>query len=317
MPPVTRFGLRLPPFTGGGDGPFDRIAEIAAVAESSGFDSIWVADVSGRAPDVPVLDRRALEAYTLLGGLAARTDRARLGALVTGVTTRSPALLAKQVTALDVLSGGRAVLGMGAGRSGSGPDSGSVPLSLRERFDRLEEAVQICRAMFRQETTSFDGRFFRVKSATNRPGPICAGGPPILIGGGGEHRTLSLVARFADACNVVGDSATVSRKLKVLAGHCQKLGRDPGSVTKTGLVTLFIAPSASKARSRADKAAFGEGPATVVAGDPSMVVAQISVFLAAGLDGLVLDMPDAFDLDSVALAGRTLADAFGGLEPAR
>jgi F420-dependent oxidoreductase-like protein len=269
-------------------------------------------------PGIGEMDEPMFEAYTLLGALAARTRRARLGAMVTGVTYRNPALLAKQVTALDVLSGGRAILGIGAAwfeaeHNGLGFDF--PPLS--ERFDRLEEALIICRAMFTEDAPSFDGRFYRIQGAMNRPRPVQAGGPPILIGGGGERRTLRLVAQYADACNLFGDAATVRHKLDVLDRHCADIGRDPATITKTRLGTLVIAASAAEADKKADELRRARGMeeamfrAMVTAGDPDAVVEQVAVLLDTGLDGLVFNMPDAQDLETVTLAGRTLSDAFG------
>src|ERR1700730_9275106 len=162
-----------------------------------------------------------LEAYTTLGALAASTSRVRLATLVTGVTYRNPSLLAKMVTTLDIISGGRAILGLGAAwhdleHEGLGFDFPPAG----ERLDRLEEALQICRAMFREESPTFDGRYYRVHGATNVPRPLQVGGPPILVAGGGEKRTLRLVAKYADACNVTGDLAMIRHKVDVLDRHC-------------------------------------------------------------------------------------------------
>jgi F420-dependent oxidoreductase-like protein len=330
MTSLTRFGLQIPSFTYGdsgaggddseGGGLFERVASIATTAESAGFDSLWVMDHLFQIPGIGDVDEPMFEAYTLLGGLAARTRTARLGAMVTGVTYRNPALLAKEVTALDVLSGGRAVLGIGAAwfeaeHRGLGFDF--PPLS--ERFDRLEEALIICRAMFTQDSPSYDGRFYRIQGAINRPRPVHPGGPPILIGGGGERRTLRLVAEHADACNLFGDADTIRHKLGVLNRHCDDVGRDPSAITKTRLGTLVIAetPEAAARKVEAlrtaramDEAMFR---AMVTAGDPASVVEQVAALLDTGLDGLVFNMPDAHDLTAVTLAGRTLTGAFGVL----
>jgi len=155
------------------------------------------------------------------------------------------------VTALDVLSGGRAVLGIGAAWFEAEHEGlGFEFPSLSERFDRLEEALKICRAMFTEDAPSFDGRYYRIQGAVNRPRPVHAGGPPILIGGGGERRTLRLVAEYADACNLFGDVDTVRHKLDVLARHCDDMGRDPATITKTRLGTLVIADTSKEATAR-------------------------------------------------------------------
>jgi F420-dependent oxidoreductase-like protein len=338
---LTKFGLQIPSFTYGdrggrgsghdggagagaddGRGLFERVVSIATTAESAGFDSLWVMDHLFQIPGIGAVDEPMFEAYTLLGGLAARTTRARLGAMVTGVTYRNPALLAKEVTALDVLSGGRAVLGIGAAwfeAEHKGLGFEFPPLA--ERFERLEEALKICRSMFTEDAPSFEGRFYRISGAMNRPRPVQAGGPPILVGGGGERRTLRLVAEYADACNIFGDAATVAHKLEVLARHCDDVGRDPATITKTRLGTLVIGATAKEADRKLGDLAATRGldesmlRAMVTAGDPEAVTEQVTALLAAGLDGLVFNMPDAHDLDAVALAGKTLTGAFGALVP--
>jgi len=188
---------------------------------------------------------------------------------------------------------------------------------LAERFGRLDEALRICRAMFTQDAPSFEGRYYSIHNAVNRPRPIQPGGPPILVGGSGERRTLRLVAEHADACNIFGDVDTVRKKLAVLDRHCAAVGRDPSTVTRTRLGTLVIAEKQEEAdrrvgelasRRHQDEAALRS---MVTAGSPDSVVEQVAAFFDAGLDGLVFNMPDAHDLDVVALAGSTLTSAFG------
>jgi F420-dependent oxidoreductase-like protein len=263
-----------------------------------------------------------LEAYTLLGGLAARTDRVSLGTMVTGVTYRNPALLAKQVTTLDIVSSGRAILGVGAAWNedehiGYGFEFPPVG----ERLDRLEEALQICRAMFTEEAPTFTGRHYRVHEALNFPRPIRPEGIPILVGGGGERRTLALVAKYADACNLFGDAATIRHKLEVLDRHCDTVGRDPATITKTRLGTLVIADTAEAAERKGRELAQARGMdeerfrAFTIVGDPDTVCEQVGAYFDAGLDGLIFNMHDAQDLDPVRLAGETLIKAFATAEP--
>jgi F420-dependent oxidoreductase-like protein len=326
MAKVTRFGLQIPSFKArsGTEGLFEQVADVAVRAEESGFDSIWVMDHFFQIPPVGPIDEPMFEAYTLLGGLAARTKRASLGALVTGVTYRNPALLAKQVTAIDVLSDGRAILGIGAAWFDKEHDAlGFSFPPASERLDRLEEALQICRAMFVEDAATFEGRYYKINRAVNRPRPVRPGGPPILVGGGGERRTLRLVAQYADACNIFGDAATVRHKLSVLQRHCETVGRDPQTVTKTRLGTLLVAGSEKDSNAKLSELAARTGlpeeaiRGQLTVGGPDRIVEEVGELFEAGLDGLVFNMPDSFDLEAVELAGRTLTDAFGGLQPDR
>jgi F420-dependent oxidoreductase-like protein len=319
--PLTRFGLQIPSFTYAGVPDrdlFERVAAIATTAERSGFDSVWVMDHLYQIRGVGPPEHPMLEGYTTLAGIAARTASARLGTMVTGVTYRNPALLAKIVTTLDVISAGRAVLGIGAAwndeeHRGYGYDFPPVA----ERMDRLEEVVRICRAMFTEERPTFEGKHYRIESALNFPRPVTPGGPPILIGGSGERRTLRLVARHADACNLFGDVDTIRHKLEVLDRHCAEVGRDPSAITRTRLGTLVIAPTMEEARRKSDLVLprFGGDRAVmesvVTVGDPDAVGEQVAALLGTGLDGLIFNMPDADDLDTVALAGETLAAGAG------
>jgi F420-dependent oxidoreductase-like protein len=317
---VTRFGLQIPSFTYDGVGDdtlFERIAEIAVAAEESGFDSVWVMDHFYQIAMVGPRTDPMLEAYTLLGGLAARTRTAHLGALVTGVTYRNPALLAKEVTTLDIVSSGRAILGIGAAwndEEHAGYGFGFPPVS--ERFERLEEALIICRAMFNGEEPTFAGTYYRTETALNLPRPVQAGGIPILVGGSGERKTLRLVARYADACNLFGDLETVRHKLEVLERHCADAGRDPAEITKTRLGGLVVADTSAEAERKVRQIAEARGvdPAFyagyAMAGDPDTICERVAEFLDAGLDGLIFNMDDAQDLEPVRLAGKTLSTAF-------
>ena len=213
-------GFQIPNFTYPGvpnDRLFERVVELATAAERAGFDSVYVMDHFYQIRGIGPRTDPMLECYTALGGIAARTKTVRVGALVTGVTYRNPAFLAKVVTTLDVVSSGRAILGIGGAwneeeHKGYGWDFPPV----KERLDRLEEALQICRAMFTEEAPSFAGRYYRIEKALNVPRPIQPQGPPIMIGGGGERRTLKLVAQYADISNVFGDAATARRKVEIL-----------------------------------------------------------------------------------------------------
>jgi F420-dependent oxidoreductase-like protein len=175
-----------------------------------------------------------LEGYTTLGFIAAHTERLRLGLLVTGVTYRHPGLLAKTVTTLDVLSGGRAELGIGAAWFDEEHEALGVPYPpLAERFERLEEAIQICLQMWSDDNGPYEGKHFQLKETLNSPPAISSPRPSLLIGGGGEKKTLRFVAKYADACNLMGDHEVVGHKLEVLKAHCETEGRDYGEIDKT------------------------------------------------------------------------------------
>jgi len=291
-----RFGLQIPNFTPN-EPPgalFDGVVDMATAAEESGFDSVWVMDHFYQLPPMGGPSQPMLEAYTLLGALAARTARVKLGAMVTGVTYRNPAHLAKIVTTLDVISSGRAILGIGAAwydveHEGLGFDFPPAG----QRLDRLEEALQICRAMFSEDAPSFEGRYYRVREARNVPHPVQAGGPPILVGGGGEKRTLNLVARYADMCNLFGDAATIAHKVDVLRGHCKAAGRDPAEVTVSRLSTLVLTESDEETAATKDflRQVTGEEPTGSDVGTPDQLVARIEELAAAGVEYFVFNVP--------------------------
>ena len=231
------FGYHLPNYTFAGVAPaalFGNVVEQARRAEEAGFDLLTVMDhfyqISGVGPE----DAPMLEAYSTLAGIAARTSRIRVGAMVTGVTYRNPALLAKTVTTLDVISGGRAILGLGAAWNESEHDGYGFDFPrVGERMDRLEEALTICHQMFTEERPTFAGRFYRIENALNRPRPVQAGGPQILIGGGGEQRTLRIVARHADYSHWFPLGMDVLRhKAELLERYCAEIGRDPATITR-------------------------------------------------------------------------------------
>jgi F420-dependent oxidoreductase-like protein len=222
-------------------GPGRLGAELARVvrgADQAGIDTVWVVDHLLQAdPTAPPDDTEMLEAYTTLGFLAAQTERVRLGTMVTGVTFRPPALLVKAVTTLDVLSGGRAWLGIGAGYHGPEAEAMGLPLPpVAERFERLEETLRIAAQMWAGDDAPFAGRHYRLQRPAGSPRPIQRAHPPVLIGGTGERKTLRLVARYADACNlfdIPDGGRTVTRKLAVLARHCEEAGRPYEQIEKT------------------------------------------------------------------------------------
>ena len=215
---------------GGPNGLGSELARLVRGADRAGVDTVWVVDHLLQAdPTAPPEDTEMLEAYTTLGFLAAQTERVRLGTMVSGVTFRPPALLVKAVTTLDVLSGGRAWLGLGAGYHGEEAEAMGLPLPpVAERFQRLEETLRIAAQMWAGDDAPFEGRHYRLGRPAGSPPPIQRPGPPVLVGGTGERKTLRLVAQYADACNlfdIPDGGRTVTHKLAVLAQHCADLGR--------------------------------------------------------------------------------------------
>jgi F420-dependent oxidoreductase-like protein len=307
---MTSYGVQLPNFSGFAPGDlFDHVVGLATAAESSGFDSVWVMDHYFQLPPLGGPDEPMLEAYTLLGALAARTERVQLGTLVTGVTYRNPALLAKIVTTLDVISKGRAILGIG----GAWYDVEHHALGVeypsdRVRLDMLEEAVQVCRAMFTGDDVSFAGSHYTLDHARNLPRPVRPGGPKIMIGGGGEKRTLRLVARYADQCNVTGDVDVLAHKIEVLHRHCAEVGRDPGEIEVTWMTPLILTTSEESTAETmsllAAGAPAGEAAAFVV-GQPDQVPDLVAGPIAAGADQVIFSLPFA-DRAGIAAVGRAL-----------
>ncbi|HEX3669487.1 MAG TPA: LLM class F420-dependent oxidoreductase, partial [Acidimicrobiia bacterium] len=285
---MTKFGLQIPNFTFA-DVPdremFEHVADLAVAGEQAGFDSVWVMDHFWQLPPLGGPTQPMLEAYTLLGGLAARTRRVKLGTLVTGVTYRNPALLAKMVTTLDIVSSGRAMLGLGAAWYEEEHDALGFDFpSAGKRLDRLEEALQICRAMFTEEAPSFAGKHYRIEKALNIPRPVQPDGPRIMVGGSGEKRTLRLVAQYADMCNINGSPDTIRHLLEVLRGHCADVGRDPSEITTTRLGSLFLTSSAEEAEQTSGflrDAAGADFEERFTVGDPGAVIDQVDALVDA------------------------------------
>jgi F420-dependent oxidoreductase-like protein len=233
-------GLQVPSFSWGDDGEIGpTLGRIAEAADTSGLHSMWVMDHFFQIPGVGDVRQPMLEAYTTLGFLAGRTSRLGLGTLVTGVTYRYPAILAKIVTTLDVLSGGRAWLGIGAAWNQREHDGLGVPFpSTGQRLERLEEAIRIHLQMWSDDEGPFEGKHYRLAETINLPQPPQRPRPRIMVGGSGEKVTLRLVAQYADACNLFGDARSVRRRLGILRGHCERVGRDYDEIWKTAYYRL-------------------------------------------------------------------------------
>jgi F420-dependent oxidoreductase-like protein len=240
-----QLGLHLPDFTwpDGPQGLGKNLTRIAQAAEEAGFAKLSVMDHVWQIGGVGPEEHEMLEAYTALGYLAACTSRIELLAWVTAVVYREPGMLAKCVTTLDVLSGGRAWLGIGAAWNSDEAIGLGLPFPpTAERFERLEEALQICLQMWSDDEGPYDGKHYHLARTLNSPQPLSRPHPPILIGGGGERKTLRLVAKYAQACNLFA-GLELEHKLDVLRGHCQAIGRDYDEIEKTVMLPVDLGSS--------------------------------------------------------------------------
>jgi F420-dependent oxidoreductase-like protein len=315
---MTRIGYQIPNFTYPGVGPerlFATVARQAVEAEGSGFDTVLVMDHFYQLAGLGRPDLDMIESYTLLSALAQHTNRVRLAALVTGNTYRHPTLLAKTVTALDVVSGGRAQLGIGAGwfeleHHSLGFEFGTFT----DRFERLEESLQIVLPMLRGEQPTLSGKWYQVDSAMNHPAPLSR--IPVMIGGGGERKTLRMVAQYADESNLICPVGDIGRKLEALDGHCANLGRDRSEITVSYQTSACIAPTHEQAV--ADFEDFLERQpeaqarrASAIVGSPDEVAEQYARLLETGIDGITVNAPGNGHIEGrVALLGQTLAPLF-------
>lgn len=282
-----RLGFQIPNFSYGTgvENLFPTVIEQAREAESSGFDAVFVMDHFYQLPMLGSPDQPMLEAYTALGALATATERVQLGALVTGNTYRNPTLLAKIITTLDVVSGGRAVLSVGTGwfeleHQQLGFEFGTFT----DRFNRLEEALQILDPMIKGEPSTFSGEWYTTESAFANP--RYRDRIPLLIGGSGEKKTFSIAARYADHLNIVAGFDELPRKLDALAKRCDENGRDRSTLETSLLLTVIIDDNASEDQIPAEMSQ------RMVVGTAESVADQIKTkVLNAGVDGVIINMP--------------------------
>ncbi|MFN8616651.1 MAG: LLM class F420-dependent oxidoreductase [Dehalococcoidia bacterium] len=235
-------GLQISNFTWKGRGPKlgETLADIARTAEDVGFSSLWVMDHLFQIPPIGSARMEMLEPYTALAFIAAQTKTATVGTMVTGVTYRNPGYLCKQVSTLDVLSGGRAVLGLGAAWFDREHRAYGIPFPpLKERFERLEETILVLKQLWSREDGRFEGRHYTFKETLNSPQPLQKPHPPLLIGGRGEKKTIKLAAKYANAYNIHTDDPEVaSHKFAVLRAHCEAAGRDYNEIKRTVLMAM-------------------------------------------------------------------------------
>jgi alkanesulfonate monooxygenase len=290
-----KLGLAIADFTvpGGPHAIGVTLRAVAAEAEAAGFSRIAVMDHLWQVPTVSPVEREMLEAYTTLGYLAAATTQVELLTLVTSATYREPGLLAKMITTLDVLSGGRAWLGIGAGAGFNAGEAYGLGLphpSTAERFERLEETIQVCLQMWSESDAPYVGKHYRLDRTLNSPPALRRPHPPLLIGGSGARKTLRLVAEYADACNLYA-TPDLPEKLDALRARCAEVGRDYDEIEKTVLYALDPGPNGARVES---------------------LIAQLHRFAELGIDSVYGPVPQADRLLPLRLLGREVIPAVAG-----
>jgi probable F420-dependent oxidoreductase len=310
-----RFGLQVNPYYYGATGnPWDLVGPIARVLDKSRFDSIWVYDhllyeggYAGHPDPEPVM-----ECFTVLGAIAAITERLRLGQLVIGIPYRNPALTAKMATTLDQISHGRTILGIGAGwhqREYEAYGFGEWE-AVGVRMKRLEEATQQILSLWgAQPVPAYQGQYYHSQELTENPLPVQKPHPPIMIGGSGEKVTLRLVAQYAQWCNVGGDPETVGRLLEALKGHCDRLGRDYDAITKSCYTMVMLGKDeAAVAKKREELSRFIPRRGASI-GTPDQLIEEFRKYRRAGVEYLIFRMPDWTDVETLHLFSDTVAAA--------
>ncbi|GLY99878.1 LLM class F420-dependent oxidoreductase [Actinoplanes sp. NBRC 103695] len=287
-----RLGYQIPNFTYPGvpaEELFDTVVAQAREAEATGFDTVLVMDHFYQLPGIGAPENAMLEAYTTLGALATATSTVQLSTLVTGNTYRNPALLAKTVTTLDVVSHGRAVLGIGAGwYEREHHDLGYEFGTFGQRFERLEEALTIIAPMLRGEEGNLEGKWYTARGAMNNPRYRSA--VPIMLGGSGEQKTFRLAARFADHMNIICDVDDLARKVSVLRERCEEIGRDPATLKTSYLVMGMVGETEQEAKELGETIPDDRRNRAFL-GTPDQVAEQLNEkVLGAGVDGLTINL---------------------------
>jgi F420-dependent oxidoreductase-like protein len=304
------FGFHMPKYTFAGvpnDQLFDRVAKSAQAAEKAGFGLVTVMDhfyqIGGIGPETDPM----MEAYTTLSALATQTSRVQLGTLVTGVTYRNPALLAKQVTTLDIISKGRAILGIGAAWNESEHIGYGIEFPpIGQRMDRLDEALTIAKLMFTQDRPSFEGKYYKIDRALNVPRPVQPGGPKILIGGTGERRTLRLLAQHGDIGHWFAASLDeLKRKKQIFEAHCETVKRDPSEVLLTLGVGLVLAENEKDAAAILASVP-AERRAMITPVNVPQAAEAIGKYMDAGFGGFTFNNNVLQTEESIGLAGELI-----------
>jgi F420-dependent oxidoreductase-like protein len=289
-----KLGLQVPSFTwpGGIERTGPTLARIGQAAEAAGFSSLWVMDHFYQIEMIGKPEEPMLEAYSALNFLAAVTRQIRLGALVTGVIFRHPGLLAKTVTTLDVLSGGRAYFGVGAAWYEREATGLGVPFPpLKERFERLEETLQIVLQMWSGKVAPFNGKYYQLAETLNSPQPMSRPHPPIMIGGEGEKKTLALVAKYADACNLYAfeNLDSVRAKIDVLRRHCDVIGRRFDDIERTAIGNIDLGKTGVR-----------------------QTIEYCRNVSAAGIQHLIVNMPGDHEIAPIETMGKDIIPAVAG-----
>ncbi len=320
---MTRLGYQIPNFTYPDTQPQEIFAKVVAqakAAESAGYDRVMVMDHFYQLPGIGDAYEPMLECYSMLSALAQHTETVRLSALVTGNTYRNPALLAKTLTTLDHVSQGRATLGIGCGWfEREHTELGFEFGTFGERFEKLDEALQIISPMLRAEPVTLKGKHYTAMNAVNSPAPISR--IPIMIGGGGEKKTLRMVAQYADESNLICEVDEIPRKLAVLAEHCERLGRDRSEIKVTKLMMVAVAPTLEELESDLEVMAKLKGwndpikdmiRQRLVYGDAETVGEEIAKAIGHGLDGVTVDLPvNGHNTERIELLGEICSKALG------
>ncbi len=288
-----KIGLQIPNFLWPGwpGNAGAKLAEIAGAADDAGFASIWVMDHLFQIRFIGPPNDPMLEAYNALGFMAGATKRARLGTMVTAVVYRHPGMLIKSVTTLDVLSGGRAYLGIGAAWNEQEAVGLGLPFPpLKERFQRLEETLRIAKQMWSDNVTPFKGKHYSLAEPISNPRPLSRPHPPILIGGGGEKKTLRLVAKYGDACNLFAQSGpdVIAKKLDVLKRHCEAVGRPYEAIERTSLGRVTLAPGGMS---------------------PSDVIGMCRTLARVGIQHAIFSMPNVSEIAPLVTFGKEIIPA--------
>ncbi len=311
-----KFGIQHPSFTFDGDGVaiVDTVKNVAVRGEDLGYDSFWVMDHFHQIPSVGQPQEPMLEGWVTISALAGLTSKIKLGTMVTGNAYRHPSVLAKMGATLDVLSKGRLFMGIGAAWNDQEASAYGIPFpATKERLQRLDEAVQVIRRMWTDDKASFDGKFYQLRDAYCNPKPIQKPHPPILIGGGGERRTLRTVARYGDASNIFGSPETVKRKLGILREHCKDVGRDYDSIIKSKLGRVIFGDREGIERGFEQ---MGSGMTKermkefLTYGTPEEIRREVETFREAGIDYLIFSFDPRRELEAVTTFGNDVVSTF-------